>query len=200
MTILKLSMSPYITCLMLVYPNQCLRTKNIRDLVSPKLNRSSPSTTSAKCFLACLVDDNLLEDADGLPQIFTLKLTSNKTQLIGYLNNDSSSTTILSLNQSLQKHFKNQQNDFIHLISVKLAIKPTEFVSSRSGDSSVGILFTIEDKPKVLTPPHQQQIFELISQQELQTLFDNPFGLKQQDNFFEQSTQEPGLAYQEPDF
>ncbi len=100
----------------------------------------------------------------------------------------------------MQKHFKNQQNDFIHLISVKLAIKPTEFFSSQSGDSSVGILFTIEGTPQVLSPSAQQQIFALISQQELQTLFDNPFGLKQQDNFLEQSTQEPGLAQQEPDF
>lgn len=133
--------------------------------------------TICQCFLACLIEDNLVLDLDGLPQIFTLKLTSNKTQLIGYLNDKESTTTLVSLNQDLQKHFKSQ-NNFIHLLSLKLAPKPKEFVSSYSGESSFGITFEIDDEPQALSPSQQQQIFDLINLEAIQTLFDDPFGLK----------------------
>ncbi len=107
----------------------------------------------------------------------TLKLTSNKTQLIGYLNNQAETPTLVSVNTSLQKHFKRKEN-FLHLVSLKLAIKPKEFVSSLSGDSSLGIMFEIEDEPQALSPSQQQQIFDLINLEDIQTLFDDPFGLK----------------------
>ena len=143
--------------------------------------------TIAKCFLACVCGDNLIIDIDGLPQIFSLKLTSNKTQLIGYLNNQSETKTILSLNTTLQKHFKVRET-LLHLVSVCLGIKPKEFVSNHSGESSLGVLFEIEDEAKVLTHQHQKQIFELISDENVQALFNDPFGLRKPQVFNHQST------------
>ena len=145
----------------------------------------SGKVTLAKCFLACLSGDNLVLDADGLPQIFTLKLTSSKTQLIGYLDNQTETNTIISLNTALQKHFKSKEN-FIHLVSVKLAIKPKEFVSSVSGDSSLGIMFEINDEPQPLPSSAQQQLFNLINLEDTQALFDDPFGLKRTQAFVPQ--------------
>lgn len=146
----------------------------------------SGKVTIARCFLACLSGDNLVLDADGLPQIFTLKLTSSKTQLIGYLDNQAETNTIISLNTSLQKHFKSRDN-FIHLVSVKLAVKPKEFTSSVSGDSSLGIMFEIDDEPQVLPSEAQQKIFDLINLEDTQALFDDPFGLKRTQAFLTRS-------------
>lgn len=145
----------------------------------------SGKVTIAKCFLACLSGDSLILDADGLPQIFTLKLTSSKTQLIGYLDNQAETNTIISLNTALQKHFKSKEN-FIHLVSVKLVVKPKEFVSSISGDSSLGIMFQIDGEPQVLSPSHQQKIFDFIKLEDTQALFDDPFGLKRTQAFVPQ--------------
>jgi len=141
--------------------------------------------TIAKCFLACLSGDNLVLDADGLPQIFTLKLTSSKTQLIGYQDNPSETSTINSINTSLQKHFKSKEN-FIHLVSVKLAIKPKEFVSTLSGESSLGIMFEIDGEAQPLSSSQQQQIFDFINLEDTQALFDDPFGLKRSQAFLPQ--------------
>ena len=132
--------------------------------------------TVAKCFLACLVGDELILDIEGEPQIFTLKLTSSKTQLIGYQN--SSDKSILSLNREIQKHFKTKDN-LVHLVSVNLEAKPKEFVSNHTGDSSLGVLYKLSGNAKVLNPQQQQQIFDLVNSEEIQSLFDDPFGLKQ---------------------
>jgi hypothetical protein len=133
--------------------------------------------TVAKCFLACLSGDNLVLDTNGLPQIFTLKLTSSKTQLIGYQNKEETKT-ILALNRSLQQEFKTR-NNLVHLVSVELKSKPKEFISNHSGDSSLGVIFELSGNAQVLSQNNQEQIFNLVSDEEFQTLFNNPFGLKQ---------------------
>ncbi len=171
-------------------PSIFLYDKKTKEISYPERGMKLAGTskvTIAKCFLACLCGDNLILDIDGLPQIFSLKLTSNKTQLIGYLNNQSETKTILSLNTALQKHFKVKEN-LLHLVSVQLVIKPKEFVSSHSGDSSLGVLFEIEDDAQALSHSHQQQIFELISDENVQALFDDPFGLRKPQAFNHQST------------
>ncbi len=71
---------------------------------------------------------------------------------------------------------------------MQLVIKPKEFVSSHSGESSLGVLFEIKDDPLVLTHQHQQQIFELISDENVQALFDDPFGLRKPQDFNPRAT------------
>ena len=133
--------------------------------------------TIAKCFLACLVEKDLVLDLEGKPQIFTLKLTSNKTQLIGNLNQSTEDKTIFSLNREIQKHFKTKDN-LVHLVSVNLIPKSKQFISNYTGDSSLGVNFELIGNAKVLSEQQQQQIFNLVSDSEIQALFNDPFGLK----------------------
>ncbi len=132
----------------------------------------------ARCFLACVCNGNLILNKDGKPQIFTLKLTSNKTNLIGYWKTKSETKTIMSLNKALQKHYKINGN-LIHLASVNLVAKPQEFVSSITGASSLGVMYQLEGDAKALREEHQRQIFELITDEKMKTIFDDPFGLKE---------------------
>ncbi len=134
--------------------------------------------TVARCFLACVYDGNLIIDKDGKPQIFTLKLTSSKTNLIGYWKSKSETKTIMSLNKALQKHYKINGN-LIHLASVNLVAKPKEFVSSITGASSLGVMFELEGDAKALREEHQKQIFDLITGEKMKAIFDDPFGLKE---------------------
>ncbi len=171
-------------------PSIFLYDKKTKEISYPERGMKLAGTskvTIAKCFLACVCNNNLILDIDGLPQIFSLKLTSKKTELIGYLNNQSEAKTIISLNNLLQKHFKVRET-LLHLVSVKLRAKPKEFVSSLSGESSLGVMFEMEDDAQALSHFHQQQIFELISDENVQALFDDPFGLRKVQVFNHQST------------
>lgn len=132
--------------------------------------------TVAKCFLACQVGDELLLDIEGMPQIFTLKLTSTKTQLIGY-GDGLKERTILSLNREIQKNLKTKDN-LVHLVSVNIQPTVKKFVSSHSGKSSLGVDFELVGNAKVLLEFHQQQIFDLVNNQEVADILNDPFGLK----------------------
>ncbi len=134
--------------------------------------------TAAKCFLLCLVDGKLIKNPDGELKIFTLNLTSNKTNIIGSKNYKSESKTLVSLNTGLQKHYKVTGN-LLHLASVELTVKPKEFQSSQKNTSSIGVMFYLEGNAKALTEEQQQQVFELINDEEIQELFNDPFHLKQ---------------------
>lgn len=118
----------------------------------------------------------MLKFSCAYPEIFTLKLTSNKTQLIGYQDR-SESKTILSLNREIQKYSKSKDN-LIHLVSVNLEDKSKEFVSTHTGDSSLGVMYELTGNAKVLQPEQQQQIFNLITDDEIKTLLDDPFDLQ----------------------
>ena len=135
--------------------------------------------TLAKCFLACQVGDKLLLDVYDTPQIFTLKLTSSKTVLIGY-QTDTKNQTILSLNREIQKHFKTKDN-LVHLVSVNIQPTVKKFVSSHNGKSSLGVDFELIGNAKVLPESQQQQIFDLINNQEVADILNDPFGLKLKD-------------------
>ena len=161
-------------------PRIFLQDKKTKEITYPEKGVKLAGTdkvTIAKCFLACLNGDRLILNEKRLPQIFTLKLTSNKTKLIGYLNNQSETKTILSLNNSLQQHFKTQDN-LLHLVSVDLIVRPQEFVSSHSGESSLGIEFAMKGDARVLSAEYQKQIFELISNEDIKDVLDDPFGLR----------------------
>jgi hypothetical protein len=164
-------------------PPVFLQDKKTKEISYPEKGvklLGTSKVTVAKCFLACLSGDNLVLDINGLPQIFTLKLTSSKTQLIGYQNKEETKT-ILALNRSLQKEFRTKDN-LVHLVSVELRSKPKEFISNHSGDSSLGVVFELSGNAQVLSQNNQKQIFDLVNNEEFQTLFNDPFGLKQSIN------------------
>ena len=153
-------------------------TKEISFLQKGVKLYENNKVTIAKCFLACLVGSELVLDSEEKPQIFTLKLTSNKTQLIGNLNQSTEDKTIYSLNKGIQKHFKTK-NNLVHLVSVELQAKVKEFVSERTKESSLGVYFELVGNAKPLTQQQQQQVFNLVSDDYIIALFDDPFGLKQ---------------------
>ena len=100
----------------LTIPKVFLLDKKTKQISYPERGIKLAGTskvTIAKCFLACISGDNLVLDVDGLPQIFTLKLTSTKTQLIGNLDNQGETHTLNSINTSLQKYLSSREN-FIH--------------------------------------------------------------------------------------
>ncbi len=132
--------------------------------------------TAAKCFLACLVEGELIKTSDGKPQIFTLNLTSNKTQLISSKKPQPETKTLADLNAGLQKHYKVKGN-LLHLASVGLTVKPKEFHSYDTKVSALGAMFYLGNA-KALTEEQQQEVFELISDEEIKELFNDPFALK----------------------
>ena len=134
--------------------------------------------SAAKCFLACLVNGELIKSPDGKPEIFTLNLTSSKTNLIGSRKIDSTDKTLLDLNTGLQKFHKIKGN-LIHLASVGVTAKPKVFQSSDKKTSSLGVMFYLEENAKALREEQQQEIFELVSDEKIQAIFNDPFGLKQ---------------------
>lgn len=166
-------------------PRIFLQDKKTKEISYPEKGVKLAGTdkvTIAKCFLACLSSDCLILDEKGSPQIFTLKLTSNKTKLIGYLNNPSETKTIFSLNNSLQQYFKTQDN-LLHLVSIDLIVRPQEFVSSYSGESSLGIEFAMQGDARVLSAEHQKRIFELISSEDIKDVLNDPFGLRKNQSY-----------------
>ena len=127
-----------------------------------------------------MAEDNLILDTEGKPQIFTLKLTSSKTELVGYGNSDPEMKTLVRFNSILQKHYKVRGNlNLLHLASLKLMVNPKEFTSRESGESSFGVMFSIDGGGKSLSEEQQQQVFDLISSEDIQAVFDDPFRLKQ---------------------
>lgn len=151
--------------------------KNTKEVTIPERGSKLFGTnkvTIAKCFLVCLINNKLVLDSEEKPQIFTLKLTSNKTQLI---RNKDEGGTLFALNREIQKYSKTRDN-LIHLVSVNLQAKSKEFTSSHTGDSSLGVMYELTGNAKVLQPEQQQQIFNLISHEEIKTLLDDPFDLQ----------------------
>ncbi len=167
----------------LTMPKIFLMDKKTKEISYPQKGMRLAGTnkvTVAKCFLACLAEDNLILDTEGKPQIFTLKLTSSKTELVGYGNSDPEMKTLVRFNSALQKHYKVRGNlNLLHLASLKLMVNPKEFTSRESGESSFGVMFTIDGGGKSLSEEQQQQVFELISSEEIKAVFDDPFRLKQ---------------------
>ncbi len=145
--------------------------------------------TAAKCFLACLVDGELIKTSDGEPQIFTLNLTSNKTQLISSPKHEAEAKTLFDLNAGLQKRYK-VKGHLLHLASVELIAKPKEFHSATQNSSSLGVMYYLGNA-KALTEEQQQEVFELISDEEIKELFNDPFALKQSETAAEVNEVKP---------
>ena len=95
-------------------------------------------------------------------------------------NSDPEMKTLVRFNSALQKHYKVRGNlNLLHLASLKLMVHPKEFTSRESGESSFGVMFSIDGGGKSLSEEQQQQVFELISSEEIQAVFHDPFRLRQ---------------------
>ena len=67
----------------------------------------------------------------------------------------------------------------LHLASVELIAKPKTFQSSEKNASSLGIMYYLQGNAKALSEEQQREMFELISDEEIQKVFNDPFHLKQ---------------------
>ena len=167
--------------------------KKTKEIAYPKKGEKlaeAGKVTIAKCFLACLHGDRLILNSEGLPQVFTLKLTSNKTKLVGYPNDPTGTKSLLSLDEKARKA-NNSSDSLLHLLSVDLGVKANEFTSRMSGESSLGIEFVMEGDAMVLSRLIQKQIFELINKEEFKKELKNPFGLSSRRDTV---TEEDGLG------
>jgi hypothetical protein len=145
--------------------------------VYKQYEEGSGRVSIARILLAALVDDQLLLSGDGTPQIFTLKLTSTKTNLIADRSNKEAKT-ILALNTALQRHYKASKSWLTHLVSVDL--QPYVYVATSAAnkkDSSKTTGFKLVGDAVPLTPPQQADVFHLISSDDFKALAADPFGL-----------------------
>jgi len=141
-----------------------------------KLREVNKVTITRIPLLVLLPDGSLVMDGER-PQIFTLKLKSSKTKLVGGDIKDAEYRSLASLQKGLQKAFPGMRGQsLVHLVSVDIQAKPEKF--SNGTDSSMGVMFTLEGGAKVLSDDHQKLAFELVQDEEVQALIADPFGLK----------------------
>jgi len=141
-----------------------------------KLREANKVTITRIPLLMLLPDGSLVMDGER-PQIFTLKLKSSKTKLVGGDIKDAEYRSLASLQKGLQKAFSGMRGQsLVHLVSVDIQAKPEKF--SNGTDSSMGVMFTLEGGAKVLSDDHQKLAFELVQDEEVQALIADPFGLK----------------------
>jgi hypothetical protein len=135
--------------------------------------------TATRLTLAMLKPDGeMLLGLDGRPQLFTLKLTSNKTALVTGDKFDPEFKSLQSMNKALQAHFKKRGVSLTHLVGVGLAVTPKKFTSRASGETSIGILFTLATGAKPLPESQQLLMFELLQDPEVLGMIQDPFRIK----------------------
>jgi hypothetical protein len=138
--------------------------------------------TATRLLLAVLSPDGeLLLDADARPQLFTLKLTSSKTALVSGDKYDPDFKSLQDLNKALQAHFKKRGVGLTHLVSVGLSVAPKKFTSKGSGETSLGVMFTLGSGAKPLPESQQLMTYELLKDAEVLALVQDPFHLKNRD-------------------
>lgn len=137
--------------------------------------------TATKLIMASVHGDTVLEADDGTPQIFTLKLTSNKTALVDGDRSNPEMRSLDAMNTKLLKHYGLRRTWLGHLVSVQLGVKPEKFTSKASGQSSVGIRFELMGGARPLPDPVQQRMGLLAQSEEVQELLKNPFASSNQE-------------------
>lgn len=158
------------------------KTKEISPLVKGEKLSEVGKVTASKLLLGAIVGDKLLTDTSGNPQIFTLKLTSSKTALIGNANDkDEERKTIFKMNSALQNAMKKKGAWLTHLVSVEIKARSQKFTSRTTGESSFGVEFILDGSAKVLPVEAQKAIHRLITTEEFIELARNPFAAPQQD-------------------
>lgn len=154
-------------------------TETFRPPITGEQLAGTPNITATRVPLAVLKPngDMVLDDC-GLPQVFTLKLTSNRTKLLTGDKRNPDFKSIRQLNKALQAHFKMPGMSLTHLVSVSLG---TEIRLQESSidkkKSSLGIMFTLEGNAKPLPEAQQAATFELFKGKAIRELLADPFGI-----------------------
>jgi len=162
-------------------------TKEISNLT--KGMKARGEKTVSKLLLGCLVDGKLILDAGGLVQVFTLKLKSTKTNLVGNrtdkdggVETNAGYSTIASLNNAVLASCKGAaKNAWVgHLASVELKAVSELFTKSdlegkKKADSSMGIRFIFGEGAKQVPRDEAKKIVELIGTEEFKEFAKNPF-------------------------
>lgn len=161
-------------------------TGDISKLAKGMTERGEVSVS--KVLLGCLVGGTLLLDEEGLPQIFTLKLKSLKTSLIGNnrdkdggVEENKGRSTIAALNNAVRASCKGAaKNAWVaHLASVELGAIAESFESKPDAKgktkTSMGIRFVFGEGAKKVPDSAAKKIAEFISTEEFKAFALNPF-------------------------
>ena len=164
-------------------------TKEITGLTKGMSDRGEK--TVSKVLLGCLVGGKLVLDSEGLVQIFTLKLKSTKTNLIGNrtdkdggVEKNAGYSTIASLNNAVRANCKGAaKNAWVaHLASIELLAVSELFTKSGGGgdgkkkaDSSMGIRFIFGERAQQVPSAEAKKIVELSGTEEFKEFAKNPF-------------------------
>lgn len=142
--------------------------------------------TISKVLLACIVDGDLVLDESQNPQIFTLKLKSNKTALVGNeqdkdcgMSRNNGYRTIAQLNKAIVGNAQGKPGQWLaHTASVAIGAVSEKF-TGRDGKSSWGIRFVFPEGSgaKPLATPIAKQIFNFVTTEAFKELAKDPFGL-----------------------
>lgn len=153
-------------------------TGEYSHLVKGQKLAGTKTVTIARMFVLLLSDQGaFILGNDGNPQVFTLNLKSSKTELLGNAKSQAGDGSIASLNNGLRKHYKVSKGWLAHLVSVLIVAKPQKFTSSKSKESSMGIMFSFEGNAKILPELMQKQVFDLLQDDDLKQVMSDPFGL-----------------------
>ena len=162
-------------------------TKEISGLTKGMSDRGEK--TVAKVLLGCLLGGKLILDSEGLVQVFTLKLKSTKTNLVGNrtdkdggVEKNAGYSTIASLNNAVRANCKGAaKNAWVaHLASIELLAVSELFTKSggdgkKKADSSMGIRFIFGEGAKQVPRDEAKKIVELIEMEEFKEFAKNPF-------------------------
>ena len=142
--------------------------------------------TVSQLLLGCVVDDVLILDNDGKPQVFTLKLKSSKTSFVGKESEkdagqerNNGHRTIAQLNKAIVNKSGGKSGQWMaHTVSVEIGAVPEKFTNA-DGKSSWGIrfVFPVGSVAKPLNAANSKAIFELVTSDEFKEFATDPFGL-----------------------
>jgi hypothetical protein len=140
--------------------------------------------TVCRVLLACLIGDELVKDASGDVQIFTLKLKSSKTAMVGSsgdkdlgIERNGGHRTIELLNSILVKRAEAKPGQWLgHTVSVEIGAVAEKFANA-DGDSSIGIRFVFPEGSTAKAMPTEAvaEVFKLVSSEDFKALAKNPF-------------------------
>jgi hypothetical protein len=140
--------------------------------------------TVCRVLLGCLIGDEVVKDYGGEVQVFTLKLKSSKTALVGSggdkdsgIERNGGHRTIELLNSILVKRAEARPGQWLgHTVSVEIGAVAEKF-SNADGDSSVGIRFVFPEgsTAKALPTEAVADVFKLVSSDDFKALAKNPF-------------------------
>jgi hypothetical protein len=158
--------------------------------------RERGEITASLVLLGCVVGGDFIRDADGEIQVFTLKLTSTKTNWVGGLKEkdlgvsrfidavkskdfgESQARTIESFNQKLVQMQNGRSNHWLgHTASIRIGVVAKAIPTSDGKKQSLSNIFCFEpgSGAAMLPPALAKASFEFVSTPEFKSLAANPF-------------------------